>query len=245
MAPNALSESFEQSAIIVSHGQPSDPDPAEDVLAEFTSQIARLLKGWNVQSATLAKEGALEDAMQRAGAQPLIYPLFMTDGWFVRSALPARLGPQNCAILPPLGVDPSLPKLAASALVDTLDRQNWDAAETALLIASHGSGRSPNSARDTEVFAKALSLEISMKKITTGYVEQAPFFPDVAKEVPEQSICLPFFAAYGGHVREDIADGLSQARFKGPCLDPLGTLPGIHELIAASLHSASVNETAA
>ena len=53
-------------ALIISHGQPSDPDPAEAALALLAAKVAALLPDWRVDSATMAKTGAL-DAAVRAG----------------------------------------------------------------------------------------------------------------------------------------------------------------------------------
>ena len=67
-------------ALLLSHGQPSDPDPAEAALALLAAQVRGHLPGWQVVSATLAKPGAL-DAV--AGGTPgLVYPMFMAGGWF-------------------------------------------------------------------------------------------------------------------------------------------------------------------
>ncbi|MEO3417378.1 CbiX/SirB N-terminal domain-containing protein [Roseovarius sp. CAU 1744] len=227
------------SVIIVSHGQPSDPQPAEDDLAALAGRVAGLLPDWQVDSATLAADGALEAALARAGDTPFIYPLFMTDGWFVRSALPKRLGGAAAHILPPLGAEPALPDLVADILLDELQERGWHAAQTNLLVASHGSGRSPKSKQATEAFVDRLRQRISFAHVTTGYVEEAPFFADVAMAAPSQAICLPFFAAYGGHVKEDITEALAAARFAGPFLDPIGTFDAVPALIADSLHRAA------
>ena len=50
-------------ALIVSHGQPSDPDPAEAALAALAAKVAALLPDWRVDSATLAKPDALAKAV--------------------------------------------------------------------------------------------------------------------------------------------------------------------------------------
>ena len=226
------------SAIIVAHGQPSDPQPAEADLAVLAGRVAVLLPDWQVESATLASPGALEAALARAADTPLIYPLFMTDGWFVRSALPKRLGAAPAQILPPLGVEDGLPDLVAGVLRSAMDARGWTVKDTFLLVGSHGSGRSPNSKQATEAFVRQLRSRIGFKEVRTGYVEEAPYFGDAARGVPDKALCLPFFAAYGGHVKEDIIDALAAAHFKGTLLDPIGTFDAIPALIAESLRHA-------
>lgn len=227
------------SAIIVSHGQPSDPDPAELDLGILAAHVAAFMPGWDVKSATLAKPGALDDAFADVSGTPFIYPLFMTDGWFVKSALPKRIGDAPACILPPLGVESELPDLVVQHLVQVLDERKWLADETELLVASHGSGRSPKSKEATEAFVTALRGRITFSDVKAGYVEEAPFFGDVAKGGSSQALCLPFFAAYGGHVKEDITDALNAADFEGPLLDPIGTFSTIPGFIASSIMAAS------
>lgn len=225
-------------AIIVSHGQPSDPDPAEANLAELAAQIATHLSGWTIASATLAKPGALELAVDQTGPDALIYPLFMTDGWFTRTMLPKRLGRTDAQILPPLGTDPAIIEVATEYLAAELVTKGWNAAETGLIIASHGSGKSRNSARDTELFAQSLAARIPFSDIRIGYIEEPPFLKDAAQLGTNQAICLPFFAARGGHVVEDIPDALDEAGFAGLRLHPIGTHPLIPAMIAAALRKA-------
>lgn len=227
-------------AIIVSHGQPSDPLPAEADLAALTLRVAAHLPDWQINSATLANPGALDAALAAGEGTPLIYPLFMTDGWFVRSALPKRLGQAEARILAPLGSDPDLPDLVASHLGGVLHERRWQADETSLLVASHGSGRSANSKQATEAFVEALSARIAFKAVHTGYIEQDPRLDEATRRCTGAALCLPFFAAYGGHVKEDITEALAAVDFDGPLLDPIGTLDAIPGLIARGLRQADV-----
>ncbi|MFX0542950.1 CbiX/SirB N-terminal domain-containing protein [Roseovarius sp. S4756] len=228
-SPFRKARATKRCAIIVSHGQPSDPDPAEAALA----RMAPDLPGWCVQTATLAKPGALESALADAGPDPVIFPMFMTDGWFVQSALRDRVSHvPSAVILPPLGVDPKLPKVAAQAMRAELEHRRWSATETTLFVAAHGSGRSANSARDTCQFVDRLAKEIKFGTTHIGYVEQPPYLDDVTVLCPPRSICLPFFAAEGGHVQEDIRDALQASGFSGPCMKPVGLLPGVRRLMA-------------
>ncbi|RKF17081.1 cobalamin biosynthesis protein CbiX [Roseovarius spongiae] len=236
-SPSPNAPATKRSAIIVSHGQPSDPDPAEAALARQAPE----LPGWFVQTATLAKRGSLESALSRAGAAPVIYPMFMTDGWFVRSALRDRLRDVKApVVLPPLGVDPGLPDVALQALAAELDRQGWSAGETTLLVTAHGSGRSRNSARDTQRFVERLGERAPFAELRIGYVEEPPHLGEAAALCPRQSICLPFFAADGGHVQEDIPQALQATGFAGPCMAPVGLLPGIGRLMARAIAGAPV-----
>lgn len=228
-----------RAAIVVSHGQPSEPGPAEVALADFASRVAAALPGWHVGSATLAAPGALDAALKAAGPAPLIWPLFMTEGWFTGEALIARLRDRQAQLLAPFGRDPALPAMAADLIAGTAAARGWRTAETRLFVAAHGSGRSPNPARDTLAFCAALADRIGMAEIRAGFIEEPPFLADQAFDLGSKSICLPFFAARGGHVSDDIPEALELAQFEGVLLDPIGCAPGAPALAADALRRAA------
>lgn len=222
-------------AIIVSHGQPSDPDPAEAALAEFAAEVARALPGWQVGSATLAKPGALEAALADAGPGAHVYPYFMTGGWFTGEALIERLAGARAVVLPPFGLDPGLPGMAAALLSEVMTVRGWQAPEVRVFLAAHGSGRSAQSAIDSQGFAAALAAVLPVAELRVGFVEEPPYLTDQAFDLGAQAICLPFFAAKGGHVLDDIPEALDLAGFQGVLLDPIGCAPGAAALVARGL----------
>lgn len=235
-SPHPPDPAKRRTAIIVSHGQPSDPDPAEAELAQLAAKVAAELPGWELRAATLAKTGAFEAALAASGAAPLVYPFFMTAGWFTGDALRKRCASApDAEVLPPFGSDPALPALTADLLRGVIAEHGWDMAETRLFIAAHGSGRSRNAARDTQRFADALAQLLPLREIRLGFVEEPPFLADQAFELGERAICLPFFAAKGGHVIDDIPEALDLATFRGLRLDPIGCAAGVPALVARAL----------
>jgi sirohydrochlorin ferrochelatase len=230
----------EAAAVVVSHGQPSDPEVAEREVADVAAAVAEHLAGWSVRGATLAGEGTLERAVTDAGPGCVIYPLFMADGWFTRSVLPQRLDAFDTVQLPPLGADPGLVAVAGRWLAAEIDSAGWDPAEVDLLVAGHGSGRSAGPAEATEHFARTVAPAASIGgAVRCGYVEQVPFLADAARTVGARSFCLPFFAARRGHVLADIPEALDAARFAGRRLDPIGCHPEVPGLVAEAISRGS------
>ena len=225
-------------AIIVAHGQPSDPDPAEASLARFAAQVDALTQEVSVHSATLAAPGRLEAVMDELPSDAVIYPLFMAKGWFVTSALPKRVGNRGLRILDPLGIDPELPTLVTSALRKTLVAKQWDAEDTDLVIAAHGSGRSRNPSAVTLEFAEKLGGMLPFNSLKVGFVEEPPSIAEAATGAGAQALCLPFFACTGGHVLEDVPQELERAGFRGTVLPVVGELPPIQRQIARKLDAA-------
>ncbi|MGB3146383.1 MAG: CbiX/SirB N-terminal domain-containing protein [Paracoccaceae bacterium] len=229
-----------KSALIVAHGQPSDPAPAEADLAALTDLVARHLPGWQIGSATLAAEGRLEDALARLD-QPLILPFFMADGWFTKVNLPKRLTAAGLAaprILPPFGLMDALPALLREALDQALMTRDWRVEDTALLLAAHGSGRSRAPAAAANRLAAAIGSSRPFADLRLGFIEETPRLAEAARGMGPKSLCLPLFVARWGHVETDIPAALTEAGFGGDCLDPIGLWPTVPALLAEALRRA-------
>ncbi|NVK97636.1 CbiX/SirB N-terminal domain-containing protein [Ruegeria pomeroyi] len=228
----------ETTALIVAHGQPSDPDPAEAALARFAARVAASAPGLSVHSATLAAPGRLEAVLEGLPETVPIYPLFMARGWFVTSALPRRLGGRANPILDPLGIDQGLPALIAAHLAKELDQRGWPLADSALVLAAHGSGRSRNPSAVANGFAEQLQSHLGLARLSVGFVEETPSITEAARRHGAMSLCLPFFACAGGHANEDVPQALEQAGYAGDLLPVLGELPPVPALIARRISEA-------
>ncbi len=161
----------------------------------------------------------------------------MTDGWFVRDRLPARLedaGAMQCRILAPLGLDPELPDLCLQRAEDAAIDAGLDPALATLLLAAHGSPSATRAGEVAREVAARLGAAGTFREVVTGFVDEAPFLVDAAR-INGPAICLPYFAAANGHVREDIPEALDAAGFTGLRLEPIGTDPLIPKLIANAL----------
>lgn len=229
-----------KSALIVAHGQPSAPAAAAADLARLAGRVAGLLPGWRVASATLAEEGALAAAL--AGlARPLVFPFFMADGWFTATALPERLeraGVGGLTVLPAFGVMAEVQGLAVRALLAAAESHGWPAGETDVVLAAHGSGRSPAPAAAAERLAHA-ARAAGFARVRLGFIEEEPSIADAAAGLGRRVLCLPLFVARWGHVETDVPAALARAAFAGDCLQPIGAQPEVPAIIAAELRRAA------
>lgn len=216
-------------ALIVSHGQPSEPEVGEAEITAMAAEVAKNLPGWAVHGVTLSGKGTLETAVANLPEGTPVYPLFMADGWFTQTVLPRRLGSARVTMMEPFGIDPELPGIAADAIRRSVTLTDSHAHE--ILVAGHGSGKSPRPAQVTREFAARLSGLLA-RPVRCGFVEEAQFLAEAAKGMAPGSICLPFFATRRGHVLEDIPQALSETGFDGTLMEPLGCLPAIPALIA-------------
>lgn len=221
-------------AIIVSHGQPSDPDVGEAEIAALALAVAAYLPEARVAGVTLAAEGRIE-ALSAEQPGALIYPMFMADGWFTQVQLPKRLaqgvGPQ----LVSFGLDCTLPMLAANWIRAVCTERTLEPSETDLVIAGHGSGKSRRVSEATQAFADRVAADLKPNSVRCGFVEEDPFLTDALTGLGPNAICLPFFAAKRGHVLEDLPEAVTDSGFTGVVLDPIGLHPDVPKMIADAL----------
>ncbi|MEO6300857.1 MAG: cobalamin biosynthesis protein CbiX [Paracoccaceae bacterium] len=221
-------------ALIVSHGQPSDPDPAEAELALLAGEVAALLPDWDVRAATLAKPGALEAAVK--GGPGVVYPMFMAGGWFTKAHLPQRMAEVGAAgwhHLPPFGLDAAVHALCVGLAMEAAAAMRRAPAACDILLAAHGSLRSP---APSEV-ANAMTARLrgaGFARAEAYFIDQDPRIA-TARGFGTNALCLPFFAAKGGHVVDDLPKALSEAGFAGTVLPPLGLDRRVPGLIARAI----------
>jgi sirohydrochlorin ferrochelatase len=216
--------------LIVAHGQPSDPERAEAELVVLGAAVALHLPGRQVQTATLAAPGRLAAALTELGPGGRVYPLFMAGGWFTRVHLPGRLalaGAQGWRVLEPMGCDPDVHELAVKIVAEAGDVGS-------VILAAHGSGQSPVPADIANHVAGLIGARLGRARCEAAFIDQAPRLADL-KELGAEAICLPFFAASGGHVNIDIPEALAEAGFGGRILPALGLDARLPALIAAAV----------
>lgn len=214
-----------QHALIVAHGQPSDPRPAGAALEALAAKVGALLPGWSITAATLAEEGAIARAVEgRPGG--VVFPMFMAGGWFTKVQIPKKLaeaGAVGWTVLEPFGCDPLVHDLCV-----TLVRE---AAAGEVVLAAHGSFKSSVPSDIAVHVAGRIAAETGAE-VATGFIDQEP---QLSSLTGRGGVCLPFFAAEGGHVSEDIPEALAEAGFTGRILPPVGLDERVPGIIAAAL----------
>lgn len=222
-------------ALIVAHGQPSDPDPAEADIAMLAEAVAGHLPGWHVGSATLAAPGRLEAAV--AGPErPVVFPFFLSDGYFIRQVIPRRLaaaGRGDLRVLSPFGLLADTRELARQMALRACAARGWPPRATHLVLAAHGSGQSRHSAEAAAATASAIAADFA--GLRCGFVEETPFLAGILAHEGERSLCLPLFARRWGHVETDLPEAVRISGYRGVMLDPIGTDPGVPALIARAI----------
>jgi sirohydrochlorin ferrochelatase len=223
--------------IIVAHGSPSDPPRQEAAMAAFARAVGRHLPGRRIASATLADPAALPGALAAAGGRARVYPMFMSDGWFVSNLLPRRLadaGAGATEVLPPFGLEPGLPAFCAARLARTAQAEGLEPAAATLVVAAHGSPSDPRAGAAARAAAEGIAARMRFAEVRVCFVDQPPFLAE-GLSVRGPAICLPFFATAAGHVEQDLPEAVAAAGFAGTVLEPVGRSPRTPAFVARSL----------
>jgi sirohydrochlorin ferrochelatase len=152
--------------------------------------------------------------------------MFMAGGWFTRVQIPAKLaeaGAVGWTVLEPFGCDPAVHDLCV-ALVR-------EAGADQVILAAHGSFKS----RVPSDIARHVAARIAAATgadVAPGYIDQDP---QLSSLTGRAGICLPFFAAEGGHVSDDVPAALAKAGFQGRILPPVGLDARVPGIIAAAI----------
>lgn len=225
-----------RSVVLVSHGAPSAPETQERWIAGLASRVGEHLPGCTVRGATLAAPGALASAL-RGLERPLIYPMFMSDGWFVSTHLPKRVaktGADEAEFLPPFGLEPATRALCTEAALRHAAAMGVQVRELGILLAAHGSPNDRRAGQAAEAAAGAMRATGCFREVRTGFVDEDPRIEEAAR-MPGPALCVPFFASRAGHVLHDLPEGLAEGGFPGPCLDPLGVMPEAPAIVAGAI----------
>lgn len=230
-----------QDALIIAHGQPSDPAGPEAELKDLAEKVSARLPAWRIRGATLATPGALDEVVQ-GFYSPVVFPMFMSDGWFTQENLPRRLdaaGHENPRILTPFGLLPEVSALALRLVRAAAAEEEWAERDTTLILAAHGSGRSRQPAETARATADFIKAETEFADIRVGFIEEDPALADQLRKAGKRALLLPLFVARWGHVMLDIPAAVAEAKFKGRVLPALGQHPDVPAIIAAAIAESS------
>ncbi|MBC7737485.1 MAG: CbiX/SirB N-terminal domain-containing protein [Candidatus Saccharibacteria bacterium] len=103
-----------------------------------------------------------------------------------------------------------------------------------LILAAHGSSRSSVPSDIALMLARRIASETAIKQVEAAFIDQAPQLAHGINHDPD-AVCLPYFAASGGHVTDDIPQALAEAGFQGRLLPALGLSPEIPAIIARAI----------
>jgi sirohydrochlorin ferrochelatase len=211
-------------------------------------KLAAVLQAQNVATHVaygfIRGQPTIGEAMRTFGARKVVvYPLFMSDGYFTRVKLAQLLDEvrqcgsrQPVRTLAPLGVDPRL----ADVVIDVAERaavgRGLRSSDVTLLLVAHGSTKDTASRSATLRLAETIDGTGRFAEVRYAFLEEAPSIATAVGDAWCPMIALGLFAGEGLHGGHDVphliaATGRTDIEFLGN----VGSLPQISGLIAAAV----------
>ncbi len=194
-----------------------------------------------VNACFISKEPTLERAFAATPPGPvMVYPLFMSDGYFVRKAIPRALNghQDDVGVLQPVGLSARLPQFVAGLGAATAQQAGLAPAGTHLLLVAHGSRHDDASKRATLSVAADIARSDGFAGIDCAFLEEAPLLDEALVGIPGPAVVVGLFASEGMHGAVDLPEAIHRAgRTDVHLAAPLTRCPGWTDVIVADLNA--------
>ena len=231
--------------VLAAHGDRGGNAPNQTLLAHrdrLAKSAAFDFTGAGVFRGDPSLAGALEAARQSGAGRVLIYPLFMSGGYFTKKVLPERIAEAGlagrCEILAPLGLDPALPPVILNRAVSAANDARIDPCHARLLVVGHGSAGARASAKSTERVACWLRKTRTFAYTETAFLEEEPMLGAQLCGPHPATVVVGFFSGDGLHAAEDVPGAILEANANAIYAGSVGPLPEVTEIIAAAARRA-------
>jgi sirohydrochlorin ferrochelatase len=243
--PEPATEAGAEALLIAAHGDCGGP--GGNVLAsELARRMRQAGRYREVAVGYLSCSPSIEEAAAHmASGTIILYPLFMSNGYYVSEAIPKRLGLSNDGVDPlgrrviihePLGLHPELPQLLHSAAVDAAAGKAVSPKSATLLLVAHGSAHAPHSATAAQRIRDWMAGRGVFAAVELAFLEEEPLFVPLLRNCPRPTFVLGLFAGEGMHGGDDIHNAIASLQDpKIHIVEQLGGYAEIIELIASRL----------
>jgi sirohydrochlorin cobaltochelatase len=173
----------------------------------------------------------------------VVYPSFLSDGYFTRVALPrmveaARRQDSGRAIriLPPLGLEPALAEVIADEAAAAAHSRANSLAEMSIVLLAHGSKKDQASRLAAERVADRIRQRQSFCDIRIALLDEAPSLAEAIEGMSGPSIIVGMFAGEGMHGADDAKRVVAELnRDDIMLIGPVGTFVGIEAVIVSAV----------
>src|SRR5262245_29749522 len=173
----------------------------------------------------------------------VVYPLFLSDGYFARVALPQlvaqakqRDGTRTISILPPLGLEPALADVIVDEAVAATHSLTSLSPQTSIVLLAHGSKTDQASRMAAEQLADYVRQRQCFHDTRISLLEEAPLLADTIEGMSGPIIVVGLFAGEGMHGVDDAKRLVAELKRDDVILiGPAGTFAGIETVIVSAV----------
>lgn len=186
--------------------------------------------------------GIADAARSLTAPRLLVYPLFLSAGYFTGVRLPQLLAQDPRArahrlrILPPLGLDPGFPDVVAARAERAAASRGHAPEKATVVLLAHGSSKDAGSRTATRHIAAALRQLGRFAAVCDAYLEEPPSLAEAVSRLSGPLVIVGLFAGEGLHGADDMTRLLGETGRAGVChAGVAGTWPEIADVVGGTL----------
>lgn len=170
----------------------------------------------------------------------VVVPLMAAAGYYANTILPRELQKNpnysslKVELAEPIGTLQEFHHLAERRVRGLLTKLDWREELTSVVVVGHGTRRHQQSRRSTELLSASLSNSLKLHRVLPSFLDEDPGPEEAVKKCGGVFVLvLPFLMGAGTHATLDLPRRVGAESALRPIhIDkPLGTLPGIEDLI--------------
>ncbi len=229
------------------------------IVWQYVDQLRRLGVAHEVTACFWKEQPAYYEVLDTVTAPAVvIVPVFLADGYFMKSVIPAELGldkashttwrcKQTVHITRPLGTHPGMADIIQKRTQDALKVTGFPKAQTAVAIIGHGTKRNQQSRTTTQRQVALLQQADIVAEVLDAYLDDEPPIASIYQRTPARHIIvIPYLLAEGSHTAIDIPQALEVAAQQATSrkdtyyTDPIGIDENIYQYIIDLVHAAGM-----
>jgi sirohydrochlorin cobaltochelatase len=229
--------------LLAAHGE-RRTDATNASVARLAASLAREGVAAEIGIGFIKGTPTVDEAINALSARHIVvYPMFLSDGYFTRVALPRLVAQAQredlsraITVLPPLGLEPALGDLIADEVMATAQAYAIPPAEAAVVLLAHGSRSDQASRLATERLADHMRRGGRFREVRIALLEEAPSLADATADMRGPIVVVGLFAGEGMHGVDDARRLVAELRRNDVVLvGPVGSLAGIESVIASAV----------
>ena len=234
--------------LLAAHGERRE-GATNDGVFQLVQALARRGLASEVAAGFINGVPTIGDALANLAARRIIvYPLFVSSGYFTRDRLVQLLDEANgesreIRVLPPAGLDPGLPHLVTAFASKAARDRGVSPRSCSVILLAHGSRRNSASREATEQIARTVERRAAFHQVRVAFLEESPFLDQAAASISGPAVVVGLFSGEGMHGARDAPRltaelGRDDIAFAGV----IGGAPGIEDLVARSVGEALLRD---
>jgi sirohydrochlorin ferrochelatase len=239
--------------LIAAHGGRDAGGHSNEAIFALADNVAALLGDVPVGVGFIGGNPALDTAIELLAApDTIVYPLFMAEGYFGSTMLnrllegAGRMRQGSLTILPPLGFDPTMADLVVAEAASAVTLQGMPVDQVTLVLLTHGSRRSRNSASAAEQVATRTRAHRLFADVRVSFLDEPPSLEIAVSKISGPVAVVGLFSGEGLHGGHDAMRLMAQLKRKDVIyVGNVGAFPGLEKLIATAVDNAIADQLTA